>query len=240
MTDPIDDPTRFRDLVAGHGLGDQVHDIDFISGLLLALASGPELVSPTEWLPLVYTDEESEPRFPDQDAFREFFGELMLVWNHWNDEIETEDAELHLPSRYRLVDDEIPSEPLSNFARGVAEGYGWLQEDWENLFEEIGDAEVTEEFDSLYGMTLVATLVLAEPERIRQLVAEEGDTAPSPEQALTFLPACLKALAKIARSLSAPEFEEEETPAINPMRHVGRNDPCPCGSGKKYKKCCLN
>jgi hypothetical protein len=26
----------------------------------------------------------------------------------------------------------------------------------------------------------------------------------------------------------------------NPMRHVGRNDPCPCGSGKKFKKCCLN
>jgi uncharacterized protein YecA (UPF0149 family) len=21
---------------------------------------------------------------------------------------------------------------------------------------------------------------------------------------------------------------------------VGRNDPCPCGSGKKYKKCCLS
>jgi hypothetical protein len=28
--------------------------------------------------------------------------------------------------------------------------------------------------------------------------------------------------------------------AANPFRHVGRNDPCPCGSGKKYKKCCLN
>ncbi len=24
-----------------------------------------------------------------------------------------------------------------------------------------------------------------------------------------------------------------------PARQVGRNDPCPCGSGKKYKKCCL-
>jgi hypothetical protein len=22
--------------------------------------------------------------------------------------------------------------------------------------------------------------------------------------------------------------------------NVGRNDPCPCGSGKKYKRCCLN
>lgn len=21
---------------------------------------------------------------------------------------------------------------------------------------------------------------------------------------------------------------------------IGRNDPCPCGSGKKYKRCCLN
>jgi hypothetical protein len=25
----------------------------------------------------------------------------------------------------------------------------------------------------------------------------------------------------------------------NPYRNVGRNDPCPCGSGKKFKKCCL-
>jgi hypothetical protein len=28
-------------------------------------------------------------------------------------------------------------------------------------------------------------------------------------------------------------------PAVNPFRGVGRNDPCPCGSGKKAKKCCL-
>jgi hypothetical protein len=23
------------------------------------------------------------------------------------------------------------------------------------------------------------------------------------------------------------------------MSEIGRNDPCPCNSGKKYKKCCL-
>ena len=28
-------------------------------------------------------------------------------------------------------------------------------------------------------------------------------------------------------------------PARNPLRNVGRNDPCPCGSGKKFKKCCI-
>ena len=24
------------------------------------------------------------------------------------------------------------------------------------------------------------------------------------------------------------------------MKKIGRNEPCPCGSGKKYKKCCLD
>jgi SEC-C motif len=31
---------------------------------------------------------------------------------------------------------------------------------------------------------------------------------------------------------------EAETPAIAAQSKVGRNDPCPCGSGKKFKKCC--
>ncbi|QQP92352.1 SEC-C domain-containing protein [Skermanella sp. TT6] len=25
---------------------------------------------------------------------------------------------------------------------------------------------------------------------------------------------------------------------LNPYRYVGRNDPCPCGSGRKFKRCC--
>jgi preprotein translocase subunit SecA len=29
--------------------------------------------------------------------------------------------------------------------------------------------------------------------------------------------------------------EEENNP---PAKKVGRNEPCPCGSGKKYKHCC--
>ena len=32
--------------------------------------------------------------------------------------------------------------------------------------------------------------------------------------------------------------EEEQKPQID-AHNVGRNDPCPCGSGKKFKKCCL-
>ena len=46
-------------------------------------------------------------------------------------------------------------------------------------------------------------------------------------------------------------FEKYEKPALLPLpenpfvfsdptvKEIGRNDSCPCGSGKKYKKCCL-
>ncbi|UJL48206.1 SEC-C domain-containing protein [Virgibacillus sp. NKC19-16] len=45
------------------------------------------------------------------------------------------------------------------------------------------------------------------------------------------------------------ELFEQEKKALQPLPaskkneskksvKVGRNDPCPCGSGKKYKKCC--
>jgi hypothetical protein len=31
---------------------------------------------------------------------------------------------------------------------------------------------------------------------------------------------------------------ERQEPIVRETPKIGRNDPCPCGSGKKYKKCC--
>ncbi|MBQ7148040.1 MAG: SEC-C domain-containing protein [Pseudobutyrivibrio sp.] len=41
----------------------------------------------------------------------------------------------------------------------------------------------------------------------------------------------LKALTKEAKNMHT---------IIRTEKKVGRNDPCPCGSGKKYKHCCMN
>lgn len=38
--------------------------------------------------------------------------------------------------------------------------------------------------------------------------------------------------------LEPPRFISSGGPTRRAVAHVGRNDPCPCGSGKKYKKCC--
>jgi len=39
--------------------------------------------------------------------------------------------------------------------------------------------------------------------------------------------------------LEVEEIYEPNVPIVSEPK-IGRNDPCPCGSGKKYKKCCLN
>ena len=54
----------------------------------------------------------------------------------------------------------------------------------------------------------------------------------------------LEELAEKARGKEDVEAEKEllkKTEKVKPIKtdqDVGRNDPCPCGSGKKYKKCC--
>ena len=47
-------------------------------------------------------------------------------------------------------------------------------------------------------------------------------------------------VAELERALADDDEDEPEEPLRNPLREVGRNDPCPCGSGKKFKKCCLS
>jgi Protein of unknown function (DUF1186)/SEC-C motif len=57
----------------------------------------------------------------------------------------------------------------------------------------------------------------------------------------------LESWSRTGEDADAETFDEEaeredfdpEAPYVNPLRDVGRNDPCPCGSGRKYKKCCL-
>ncbi|MBV9078306.1 MAG: DUF1186 domain-containing protein [Methylobacteriaceae bacterium] len=68
--------------------------------------------------------------------------------------------------------------------------------------------------------------------------ARPDDLAPCAEMGLGLIE---DVVAELDEALAALEDDEggDETPLRNPLRDVGRNDPCPCGSGRKYKKCCL-
>ena len=40
-------------------------------------------------------------------------------------------------------------------------------------------------------------------------------------------------------AIDGTQADQKLEPIRNRERKVGRNDPCPCGSGKKYKNCCM-
>ena len=47
------------------------------------------------------------------------------------------------------------------------------------------------------------------------------------------------ALAAMRAQMRGREPRQSRT-VRNPTRSIGRNDPCPCGSGRKFKACCLH
>jgi preprotein translocase subunit SecA len=51
------------------------------------------------------------------------------------------------------------------------------------------------------------------------------------------LPSEDAAIAAQRAAASANQGEQQKTMPIKAEHRVGRNDPCPCGSGKKYKNC---
>ena len=46
-------------------------------------------------------------------------------------------------------------------------------------------------------------------------------------------------VAKETGTTAAGQSQVKQAPVRNAAKKVGPNDPCPCGSGKKYKKCCM-
>jgi preprotein translocase subunit SecA len=85
----------------------------------------------------------------------------------------------------------------------------------------------------LVRQSVVAQLVGAGP-------APTAPMARRPEPAASPVPAPAAAAGAVAADLRLPQAVRAPSPGAGPARRakVGRNDPCPCGSGKKYKHCC--
>jgi hypothetical protein len=82
------------------------------------------------------------------------------------------------------------------------------------------------------GEALPEDLVGPWRERAAALEAADARRIPAWEDVFEYDP--------IRPAAFPPEPPYERIEPIKAPPKVGRNDPCPCGSGKKYKKCCLN
>jgi uncharacterized protein len=196
-------------------------------GYLFGLSSGPTVVPPSVWMPGVFGDENA--RYADLEDARAVVGSVMSAYNHTNAMISgkldlTPDAVgIHLESESELVE----------WSMGFTLGYQLVRESWARALDG-REKEVRGEFTA----TALTLLIWAD----RDKYLDDVD----PLHRETFLEECRQAIpSALARhaALGLRLFREalaQGRASIRRAPKVGRNDPCPCGSGKKFKKCCLN
>jgi uncharacterized protein len=139
-------------------------------------------------------------------------------------------AMLALPPEERAQTD---LDALPAYAQVWALGFMYAVESWPEEWQPPRDPEAAEMVDSALHDIVVLTEDDPEPPAV-SMHSEDGPPSVS-EARLDAIGAGIWAvytLRQVWRSLG---------PRVDPVRKAaepGRNDPCPCGSGKKYKKCC--
>ena len=143
--------------------------------------------------------------------------------------VDTRGAVLAMPEaeRTEIVMDELPA-----FAQVWALGFMYAVEAWPDDWQPPRDADAAQMLDN----ALSAIVALSEDDKGKpslSMYAEDGPPSVS-EQRLDDFGAAIWAaydLRQLWQSLGP------RTGTIRKAAEPGRNDPCPCGSGKKYKKC---
>lgn len=204
------------------------------AGFVFAVACAPELVRPSEWLPLVFDDQ--EPDYETMDEAQDVLAAMMALYNECNRQGVEGSAALPpgCEIRSKPLDNLDADAPLSQWARGFAAGFGYLEETW--------NEHLPAELDQELGAILMALSFFATPALADTFVAEaKGATSLErlAETVVRVFPDAMLGYAHMGRAIYQALLESG-APDLDPVERpkVGRNEPCPCGSGKKFKKCC--
>ena len=205
------------------------------AGFMFAVANSPEMVVPSEWIPMIFDSQ--DVGYETLDEAKEIL-ELIMALNNYTAATSFAGSP-ELPTgcepRPGPLENLVPDAPLSRWARGFALGHDWISETW----DESAPAAMDEELDAV-----LMTLTFFENREIAETYLEESSNEkPSLEQLagemLRLLPTAMSEYAQMGKAI-AQASQEEYLVAHTPARSekIGRNQPCSCGSGKKYKKCC--
>lgn len=146
------------------------------------------------------------------------------VWSGWIDAISI----LKLENMKDLAIQAIKEERMS---------YGWIdEEDLEHDFDQSINADDYENWLRVNKRLSPFENTVATLSRWSRFASERHDHDEDYDAISQDLESALETEEEYDNFLSVYSNE----PAYNPLKKVGRNDPCPCGSGKKFKKCCLN
>ena len=204
-----------------------------LAGFLFALCCAPEMVPPSAWLPLVLDDTDNAHQDPAEA--QKILALIMELYNHINQGVLDKQPALPPQCEARR---EIPSNletdaPFSQWARGFGMGHEYLSALWDAH----APTKVSEDLGScLMVLTFFASRELAE-EYQREFRALDRPLESFAEQMIDLFPEALTQYMLLGISIAAV-LRQRPTAAPAGSVKIDRNDPCPCGSGKKYKDCC--
>jgi uncharacterized protein len=213
-----------HDLLA---LGDDAMLLEELDGFIAGLLICPELIKPGEWLPVVWGGEgEGESAFDSLDHLNRVLG---LVMEHYNDVARTL---IERPDRYgpRFAVDKRHNEILWEiWVAGFEKAVKLRPAAWQKL--------LTADHETAQAMSGLLTLADVD-RRDSRFTPEQLDalTAAAPHQIGPWVVTLNEW--RLANCAPSQDFQTPRSSFSTPASKVGRNDPCPCGSGKKYKKCC--
>jgi uncharacterized protein len=200
--------------------------LEALDGFLHAIAIGPETLMPSRWLPKVWgqTDGSMMPPAEDLDQMEHV---LQLVMRHFNSIV------FGFGQRPQFIEplwgttqygEMGEFEDAEMWAYGFCEGVNLNRAAWQALLNDpkgkqwyrpiglLGEDDFSPDQDALTQT----------PEQRQALAGEIED--------------CLKHIHAFWLPLRHAVAERQQAQRMSTK--VGRNEPCPCGSGKKFKKCC--
>lgn len=195
--------------------------MDTLHGYLTAIAIGPDTIMPAEWLPHVWGEEPGavptwkNPKEEERivNLIMRFMNEVLVTFEVAPKEFEPLYCE-HEVGGQTLIDAEA-------WCWGFWEGMELRPGSW----DEIWDSEVADLMRPIY--------LLGADEIDEEELPEVEDPVKAHKLALE-IEANLPAIHRYWLPRRKPAVETVKRDEAK----VGRNDDCPCGSGKKYKKCC--
>lgn len=234
---PKYDHEQIERLFSTSPLAEETYGLYFTSGFILSVASAPDMIQVSEWLPVVFKSGRL-PEFESREQLEAVNAGLLSIWSFWVDQVADDELRLTLQPGCVMDSEQTPSRALIDFCSGYLQGRGWLEETWDRALE--GMPENAEE-DSILGGCLLVCMMIADQDRFREEFAEDtGRFLPgSMADAYAMLPYMLKESAQTGWRLFRA-IMQAKSPVRAKTEKIGRNAPCPCGSGRKYKNCCLN
>ena len=203
--------------------------LEGVDGLFCALIASPRTVMPNEYLPAIFGPEDSA--FVDMEDANATISLLMRYWNSIIADLERDS--IHQPFVFEELDGDLPGR---DWAQGFLAGTRLARDGWKELFD-------SEREGDLFMIPLMAGE--ADPAWPKEPVTPMLEEEVLKSMAVGFLHSYrhfAAARGRLARGTydgpAPPGTPFSEEPYVRSAAKVGRNDPCPCGSGKKFKKCC--